>query len=164
MLEAALGGNGVYKRLSLKKREDGVYVVGKRLEIWNEMSYNKLDIPILPKEHRFSWLYAEMVHRPAHLGINTQVSKIRTRFWIVSVGRIVKSIQSKCVTCRKRDRQLASQIMSSLPPSTFVHFSHLVTINQSIKIDNVNESSSRSTVHQFEHSLNILVNPFHLVE
>ena len=114
-LKAALGGKGVYKRLSLKKREDGVYVVGKRIEIWNEMSYNKLDIPILPKEHRFSWLYTEMVHRSGHLGINTEVSKIQTRFWIVSAGRIVKSIKSKCVTCRKRDKQLASQIMSPLP-------------------------------------------------
>ena len=87
-LKAAVNGKGLYKRLSLKKREDGVYVVGKRVEVWNEMSYNRLDIPILPKEHRFSLLYARMVHRSAHLGVNTEVSKIRTRFWIVSVGKI----------------------------------------------------------------------------
>ena len=114
-LKLAVNGEGRYKRLSLKKRGDGIYVVGKRIEVWNEMSYNRESIPLHPKEHRFSKLYAEMIHKSGHLGISTEVAKIRTRFWIVSIECIVKSIRFNCITCRKRNKQLASQIMSPLP-------------------------------------------------
>ena len=62
----------------MKRREDGLYVVGKRTEVWNEMSDNKTDIPILPEKHRISKLYAEFIHKSGHLGVNVDVVKIRT--------------------------------------------------------------------------------------
>ena len=46
-----------YKRLCPRKREDGIYVVGHRVQNWVEMSYNKCEIILLPYSHHFSRLY-----------------------------------------------------------------------------------------------------------
>ena len=114
-LKLAVEGKGRYKRLNLRRRGDGLYVVGKRTEVWNEMSYNKTDIPILPEKHRISKLYAEFIHKSSHLGVNADVAKIRTHFWIIAINRIVKIIRYNCIPCRKRNKQLCSQVMSPLP-------------------------------------------------
>ena len=72
---------GKYKRLCPKTREDGVIVVGSRTSKWMHMSYDKSEVILLPREHRFSLLYAEHVHGIGHHGVSTTVSKIRLRFW-----------------------------------------------------------------------------------
>ena len=75
-LELAVNGNGPYRRLNLEKSEDGIFVVGKRIAEWNEMSYNKQGIPILPKEHPISKLYVTYVHNRDHLGVSATVAKV----------------------------------------------------------------------------------------
>ena len=40
--------NGKYKRLCQKMREDGVYVIRERSELWMEMNYNKREVIFLP--------------------------------------------------------------------------------------------------------------------
>ena len=69
--------SGKYKQLCPCKRDDGIYVVGKRARGWMEMSYNKSDIILLPYGHRFSRLYAENIHCRGHLGVLSTASKIR---------------------------------------------------------------------------------------
>ena len=71
---------------------------------------------LLPYNHRFSRLFAEYTHKEGgHLGVATTVSKIRLRAWIPRVTKMVKSIRYHCVDCKKRDKQLQEQRMSSLP-------------------------------------------------
>ena len=41
--------------------------------------------------------------------------KIRLRFWICNLEKIVKSIRNKCVVCRKRNKVLLEQQMGQLP-------------------------------------------------
>ena len=107
--------SGKFKRLCPRKRDDGIYVVGGRARGWVEMSYNKSEIILLPYEHRFSRLYAENIHCQGHLGVLSTASKIRTKFWIIKLLKLVKSIRTNCVICKKLDKKLHEQIMGKLP-------------------------------------------------
>ncbi len=62
---------GKYKRLCPRRRKDGIYIVGNRTERWTEMSSDKAGVILLPYKHRFSRLYAELLHRRGHSGVNT---------------------------------------------------------------------------------------------
>ena len=90
---------GGYKRLCLRRRDDGIYVVGGRGQRWMEMSYNKQELVLLPYEHRFSRLYAEHVHRRGHLGV-------LSRFWIIKLLRLVKC-KNNCIICKKLEKTLS---------------------------------------------------------
>ena len=113
--ELSKGVTGKYKRLTPRVGENGVFVIGGRTERWVEISYNKGELPILPKDHRFSYLYSLYMHNRTHLGVDADVSKIRATFWIIGLTRIVSRIRNKCVTCRKKYAKLHSQIMGKLP-------------------------------------------------
>ena len=106
---------GKYKRLCPRKRNDGIYTVGGRSQRWMEMSYNKQELILLPYEHRFSKLYAEHIHQRGHLGVLSTASKIRSRFWIIRLLKLVKYIKNNCIVCRKMEKKLGEQIMGKLP-------------------------------------------------
>lgn len=106
---------GKFVRLCPRYR-DGLIVVGGRAERWMQATWNRQEFIFLPYEHRFSTLVAEEEHaKGGHLGVASTVARIRARYWIVSVQKMVKSICSKCVTCRKKFNKLSGQIMGSLP-------------------------------------------------
>ena len=113
---------GKYKRLSPRLRKDGIYVVGGRATSWMGMSYNKSEVILSPYEHRFSRLYAEHVHNRGHYGVSTTASKIRSKFWITKLLKMMKSIKHNCTICRKLDKKknnnkkiLNEQAMGELP-------------------------------------------------
>lgn len=56
-----------------------------------------------------------MIHGKTHSGEDSDVAKIRSEFWIKNVQRICKSINYKCVTCRKLQAKVATQVMGKLP-------------------------------------------------
>ena len=106
---------GKYKCLCPRKNEKEIYIVGGRGERWMEMSHNKNEVILLPYNHSLSRLYAEYIHRKGHHGVLSMSSKIRTKFWIVKLLKMVKSIRYNCVTCKKLDKRLSEQIMRKLP-------------------------------------------------
>ena len=79
------------------------------------MTYNKGELVLLPYDHRFSRLYAEHIHQCGHLGALSTTSKIRSRFWIVKLIKLVKATKRNCVICRKMDKKLNAQAMGQLP-------------------------------------------------
>lgn len=79
------------------------------------MSHKKDEVILLPYEHRFSRLYAEHIHRKGHLGVLYTSCKIGTKFWIVKLLKMVKSIRYNCVICKKLDKRLSEQITGKLP-------------------------------------------------
>ena len=113
-MESDIQIRGRYKRLSPRKRQDGIYVVGYRVQQWVEMSYTKSEIILLPYNHRFSRLYAEYVHQMGHLGVSATASKVRAKYWIVKLHKLVKFIKSRRVTCRKIEKKTTEQIMGQL--------------------------------------------------
>lgn len=107
--------NGEFSRLCARKRSDGVIVVGGRIPKSSSPSYDEQELILMPHDHRVSRLYAERVHSRGHDGVSTTVSKIRSRFWIPKLRKMAKSIREKCVTCRKKRKNLESQRMGQLP-------------------------------------------------
>ena len=106
---------GKFNRLC-RKYKDGLIVLGGRAERWMQATWNRQEFILLPHNHQFSQLIAEDEHRKSgHLGVAVAVARIRSRFWVTNLQRIVKSICFKCVTCRRKFQRLSGQIMSNLP-------------------------------------------------
>ena len=106
---------GKLKRLCPRRREDGIFVVGGRGQKWMEMTYNKKEVILLPSNHRFSRLYTQYIHDKGHYGVLTTASKVRSRFWIVKLLNMIKSIKFNCVMCKKLEKKLCQQEMGKLP-------------------------------------------------
>ena len=105
------------KRLCPTTTEDGILVVGARMNEWVEMSYNRRELPLLPYKHRISLLYVEYVHSQGHLGASATACKVRERFWISNLQRLTKTMRHNCVICKKLDKKTDGQEMGRLPLS-----------------------------------------------
>ena len=104
-----------YKKL-LPTLENGIVVVGGRAERWIYSTWNREKFILLPANHRFSRLVAEMGHiESGHLAVESTVARIRSKYWIMGVRKIVKSIIGRCRTCKLKFKMLAAQRMSPLP-------------------------------------------------
>ena len=84
---------GDFNRLCPSQEPDGII----------EVRCDNQKLVLLPYNQRFSRLFAEHVHNEAHSGNAVTLSKIRLRFWIVNLGRMVKLIRNRCITCRKNN-------------------------------------------------------------
>ena len=104
-----------FRRLSPRRKDDGVIIVGQRAEKWMQLTYNEEHLILIPYHHPFAKLYATFIHKQDHLGVAATVSKIRLKYWIVNLGKMVKSIRHHCVDCRKLCKKLESQVMAQLP-------------------------------------------------
>ena len=96
---------GKLKRLRPTTREDGIVVVGARVNELLEMSYDRQELPLLPFKHRMSLLYVEYVHSQGHLGASATACKVRGRSWTINLQRLAKTVRYKCVVCRKLDKR-----------------------------------------------------------
>ena len=74
------------------------------------MSYNKQELILLPYEYRFSKLYAAQIHQRGHLGVLSRASKVRSRFWIIRLLKLVKYIKNNSIVCRKIEKKLGEQV------------------------------------------------------
>ena len=113
--ESALIGKGPLRKLCPKLDSQDIYVIGGRAERWIQSSYIKSELPIIHGNQRFSELYARYTHEKGHLGIVSDIAKIRSNYWILGLRKLCKSIKYKCVSCRKRSGIVSSQIMGQLP-------------------------------------------------
>ena len=128
--------HGTYRRLCPRIRDDGIYVISGLAEKW-------LDIILLPYQLRFARLYCEYIHDKGHHGVLTTASKIRARFWITKLLKMIQSVKLSCVTCKKLDKKLSGQVMGNLhkerlkpvPPwySTSIDLFGPLTIRNAVK-------------------------------
>jgi len=102
------------KRLGVRD-VDGIYIVGSRIENWAGHTYNNTNPILLTSKSRFAQLYVQYVHNICHLGTSAVASKVRAKFWVVGLRKLLRSIQYKCVTCKKQNGQCQQQIMGQLP-------------------------------------------------
>ena len=65
------------------------------------MTYNKNELPIIHMQHPFLKLFACYIHKKRHLGVNSEIAKIQSYFWITGVGRLVRSIKYNYVWCKR---------------------------------------------------------------
>jgi hypothetical protein len=102
------------KRLGASK-VNGIYLVGSRLESWTNHTYNNKNPILLSAKSQFARLYAQHIHDLCHLGTSAVASKVRAKFWIVGLRKLLRSIKFKCVLCKKSDELLEQQVMGQLP-------------------------------------------------
>ena len=96
--------------------ENGIIMVGGRTERWMGATWNLQKFILLPKNHQISKLISSYVHvHGGHLGISATVAKIRSQYWIIGVRKLVTQILLKCVKCRRKQKRMCEQIMSTLP-------------------------------------------------
>ena len=95
---------------------DEILVVTGRTEKWMESTWNNQYFVLLPKEHRFSYLVALYQHQSSgHLGVASTMAMIRAKYWIIGIGRLVRSIVKACVQCKKKFKRMEQQRMCTLP-------------------------------------------------
>ena len=106
---------GKYKEL-VPTVENGIIVVGGRAERWICSTWNREKFILLPAKHYFSRLVAEKAHVDSgHLALEATIARIRTKYWIVGVRRLVRSIIGRCKLCKLKFKKFQSQRMSTLP-------------------------------------------------
>ena len=94
---------------------NGVIRVGGRLERAT-VSYEAKHPAIIPKESHIARLILEDVHKSVgHMGYNAVLSELRQKYWMPSIGSILKKVLSKCVTCQRYQARIGEQKMAELP-------------------------------------------------
>ena len=66
-----------FKTICPRRRDDGVIIVGTRIEHWMKATYNESNPVLLPYDHRFSRLYVLKIHQRGHQGIAATTAKVR---------------------------------------------------------------------------------------
>ena len=95
---------------------NGIIYVGGRTERWNACTWNQQEFVVLPKGNRVSYLIALHEHRKGgHLGVDNTISKIRSKYWIIGIRHLVKSIIAHCIHCKIKKKCTVQQVMSPLP-------------------------------------------------
>ena len=106
--------DGKYNRLCPTTRKDGIYVVSSRIAKL-QTNYSDNEVILLPYDHPFSRLYVAQTHARGHHGILTTASKVRTKYWIPKLLKLVKSIKFSCIICKKLAKKTSQQVMGQLP-------------------------------------------------
>ena len=91
-------------------------VVGQRISKWLKDNWNTDSFILSTANHPFSKLYISHMHNTNHAGIESTLAKIQSKYWIPGARRIIKSIKSKCTTCKRLAGQLEQQCMGALGP------------------------------------------------
>ena len=104
-----------YGSLGPRLRQDGLIVVGDRIKEHVYFSYNHEEVPLLTYYNAFTKLYARTIHDEGHNGVDTTMSKIRSKYWVVRLRRLVTSIRHNCVRCKRYEGRTVDQQMAPLP-------------------------------------------------
>jgi hypothetical protein len=107
-------GAGIHK-LDPFKDETGMIRVGGRLARSSAPVETKHPI-LLPKDSVVTKLILEEVHRVmGHVGRNAVLSKLRQQYWVARATKIIGTMISKCVVCRRYRAKVCEQKMAELP-------------------------------------------------
>ena len=93
--------------------EDGLRVL--KTKIFNRVdNYNFLCPILLDNDNEIVYLLVRETHeRVGHAGALIIMSNLRERFWIISLRKVIRSVLSKCVTCK---RHKVKQMQCEPPP------------------------------------------------
>ena len=112
---------GRYRRLSPYKDEDGIWRVGVRLQEYAPFTEDKKPPVFLPKDHRFTLLVMEDVHKVKHQGVDETLSQFRLMgFWSPQAKRLARQVKNNCVICRYLDHHPMKQVMGTVPRERLV--------------------------------------------
>ena len=95
--------------------EDTLLRVGGRLKR-SDRPFEAKHPVILPKRGHVTELLIRDAHETlGHQGREHVLAKLRARYWIISANSAVRSVLKRCVSCRRRQAKVVTQLMSDLP-------------------------------------------------
>jgi len=101
------------KKLVAKKGEDDLLRAHGRLKDVRCLPEELRKPVIIPQDHPFLILLLRDLHeRRGHCAYKSLIHEARKRFWLVGLGRMAKTVTSKCVTCRKLRKWPLNQLAS----------------------------------------------------
>ena len=75
--------------------ENGIIVVGGRTERWMDATWNGQRFILLPADHRLAYLIILYENQKSgNLGVAATISRVRARYWILSIRKRAKRIVS----------------------------------------------------------------------
>jgi hypothetical protein len=93
----------------------GLLRVGGRLTR-SELCHDSKHQLILPHTHHISRLIIEDCHlRTGHAGVERVLAETRRQYWILRGRKLVKSVLSRCIACKKSRGKTEVQLMADLP-------------------------------------------------
>ncbi|XP_063843679.1 uncharacterized protein LOC135090655 [Scylla paramamosain] len=95
--------------------KDGIIYVGSRIAAWLKNNYNNEAFILLPTKHRLTEVCIKDIHDKDHGGIESTLCKLQAKFWIPQARKLIKSVKSRCVTCRRLEKQVIGQSMGPVP-------------------------------------------------
>ena len=104
-----------YKRLG-PSMENGVILVGERIATWLRENWNQNKFILMPNDSKLMKLYIQNLHCVDHGGIETTLSKLQHKFWVVGARKLIKAIKNKCVTCKRLEAKTIHQRMGQVIP------------------------------------------------
>ena len=95
--------------------EDGLIRVYERLEKAPALLYDEKHPILLPKCDITYLLVRGQHELMKHAGVNTLITAVRGKYWILSQNTIAKKICKVCIDCQRQDGRPCQQIVSPLP-------------------------------------------------
>ena len=95
--------------------ETGVLRVGGRIKHARIPTHMKHPV-VLPSKHHITTLIIRHIHEAnGHIGRYHTLSILRENYWVVNANSTVRTVLSRCVTCKKSKASTVEQKMADLP-------------------------------------------------
>lgn len=108
--------------------DDKLLRVGGRLKM-SDLPYNQKHPVLLPSNHQVTDMVIRQVHRVnLHAGIQSTLSSIRSKYWILNGKNQVRNVIRHCVECIRQRPKIAHAQMADLPKTRITEspaFSHV---------------------------------------
>lgn len=95
-------------------KQDYIIYVGSRISNWMKDNWNKEAFILLPHDHAFSRLCVQTFHEKDHAGVENTLCKLQSVYWMPKARKMIKEIKSKCVMCRRLEKNIVGQSMGPI--------------------------------------------------
>lgn len=112
----------VYASLDPFRDEAGIIRVGGRLHN-APLTFSSRHPALLPAKSAIAKLIVAHIHtQHFHAGPTLTLSLLRSKFWVPGATKLIRSLISRCVSCRIRNAKPLNPMMGILPPERFEQF------------------------------------------
>lgn len=118
MLQKGISPPGL-KALTPFLDSEGICRVGGRLQN-APLPYNQKHPILIPRNSHLAKLICQLYHKNTlHGGAQIMRSLIQTQFWIIGIGKLIKSAIHKCLVCHRYKASTIQPLMAPLPAIRF---------------------------------------------
>ena len=107
---------GRYANLRPVLNDEGIYVVGHRLQRFNPMTPENKPQMLMPTKHKGTILKMKQAHEDCfHRARDSTLARFRQSCWTPHGSKLARAVSNNCQKCKIRDAKLLQQQMGLLP-------------------------------------------------